>query len=62
MRTVKMLLAERGVTEINQIPLNVLKGETRVAEHLQRHPFGRVPVLDHDGMRLLETTAITRAP
>lgn len=59
-RTVKMLLAEKGVTQIKQIPLNVLKGETRTAEHLQCHPFGRVPVLDYDGLRLLETTAITR--
>jgi len=59
-RTVKMLLAEKGVTQIKQIPLNVLKGEPKAAEHLQRHPFGKVPVLDHNGMRLLETTAITR--
>jgi glutathione S-transferase len=59
-RTVKMLLAEKGGTQIKQIPLNVLKGEPKAAEHLQRHPFGKVPVLDHDGMRLLETTAITR--
>jgi glutathione S-transferase len=59
-RTVKMLLAEKGVTQIKQVPLNVLKGEPKAAEHLQRHPFGKVPVLDHDGMRLLETSAITR--
>ena len=59
-RTVKMLLAEKGVTPIKQIPLNVLTGEPKTAEHLQRHPFGKVPVLDHDGMRILETTAITR--
>ncbi len=30
------------------------------AEHLERHPFGRIPVLDHDGFRLYETAAITR--
>ena len=59
-RTVKMLLAEKGVTQIKQIPLNVLTGEPKAAEHLQRHPFGKVPVLDHDGMRILETTAIAR--
>jgi glutathione S-transferase len=59
-RTIKMLLAEKGVTQIKQIPLNVLKGEPKAAEHLQRHPFGKVPVLDHDGMRILETTAIAR--
>lgn len=29
-------------------------------EHLDRHPFGKVPVLDYDAMRLLETSAITR--
>ena len=59
-RTVKMLLAEKGVTQINQIPLNVLTGEPKAADHLERHPYGKVPVLDHDGMRLLETSAITR--
>jgi len=30
------------------------------AEHLARHPFGRIPVLEHDGFELYETTAITR--
>jgi glutathione S-transferase len=30
------------------------------AEHLARHPFGRIPVLEHEGFRLYETTAITR--
>jgi glutathione S-transferase len=59
-RTVKMLLAEKGVTQFEQMPLNVLKGEPKMHEHLQRHPFGKVPVLDHDGMRLLETSAIVR--
>lgn len=59
-RTVKMLLAEKGVTEFKQVPLNVLKGEPRSEEHLQRHPFGKVPVLDYDGVRVLETAAIAR--
>jgi glutathione S-transferase len=59
-RTVKMLLAEKGVTDFTQVPLNVLAGEPRTAEHLERHPFGKVPVLDYDGLRLLETSAITR--
>ena len=59
-RTVKMLLAEKGVTDINQVPLNVLAGDPKKPEHLQRHPFGKVPVLEHDGMRILETSAITR--
>ncbi len=59
-RTVKMVLAEKGVTDFKQVQLNVLKGEPKTPEHLQRHPFGKVPVLDHDGMRILETSAITR--
>ncbi len=59
-RTVKMLLAEKGVTEFRQVPLNVLEGEPKSPEHLQRHPFGKVPVLDYDGLRILETAAIVR--
>lgn len=59
-RTVKMLLAEKGETDFEQVPVNVLEGEPKSAEHLQRHPFGKVPVLDIDGMRLLETSAIAR--
>ena len=35
--------------------------ETRRQEpHLSRHPFGRVPVLEHDGFLLYETQAILR--
>ena len=59
-RTVKMLLSEKGVTGFTQVPVNVLEGEPKSDEHLVRHPFGKVPVLDHDGMRILETAAITR--
>ncbi len=59
-RTVKMLLAEKGVADYKQVPLDVLKGEPKQPEHLERHPFGKVPVLDHDGMRILETSAIAR--
>jgi glutathione S-transferase len=59
-RTVKMLLAEKGFTDFKQVPLNVLAGDPKQPEHLARHPFGKVPVLDHDGFRILETSAITR--
>jgi glutathione S-transferase len=59
-RTVKMLLALKGVTDFRQVPLNVLEGEPKQPEHLERHPFGKVPVLDHDGLRILETSAIVR--
>jgi len=58
-RTVRMLLHEKGA-DYDQVPVDVLAGEPREPEHLERHPFGKVPVLDHDGMRILETSAITR--
>jgi glutathione S-transferase len=32
----------------------------RTPEHLARHPFGRVPVLDHGEFRIYETQAILR--
>ncbi len=56
-RTVRMVLADKGVA-YDQVPVNVLTGETHQPEHLARHPFGKVPVLDIDGMRLRETIAI----
>lgn len=58
-RTVRMVLADKGV-DYHQVSLNMLGGETRRTEHLARHPFGKVPVLDIDGMRLRETDAICR--
>lgn len=35
-------------------------GGHRTADHLARHPFGRVPVIEHDGFELYETQAILR--
>jgi len=55
-----MLLAEKAVTDFKQVPINVLAGDPKTAEHMARHPFGKVPVLDHDGLRILETSAIVR--
>ena len=58
-RTVRIILAKKKIV-YQQVPVNVLAGETRTPEHLARHPFGKVPVLDIDGMRLRETEAICR--
>ena len=58
-RTVRTVLMEKGV-EYEQVPVHVLEGETREPEHLARHPFGKVPVLDIDGVRIRETDAICR--
>ena len=35
-------------------------GEHKSPDHLRRHPFGRMPVLDHGDFRLYETQAILR--
>jgi glutathione S-transferase len=58
-RTVRIVLREKGA-EYKQVPVNVLAGEPRQPEHLARHPFGKVPVLDIDGSRIRETDAICR--
>jgi glutathione S-transferase len=58
-RTVRMVLADKGI-DYDQVPVNVLEGEPRQPEHLARHPFGKVPVLDIDGLRIRETDAICR--
>jgi glutathione S-transferase len=55
-----MLLAEKAVTDFKQVQINVLAGDPKTPEHMARHPFGKVPVLDHDGLRILETSAIVR--
>jgi glutathione S-transferase len=38
----------------------VALGTFQSPEHLARHPFGRVPVLEHEGFLLYETQAILR--
>jgi glutathione S-transferase len=38
----------------------VAPGTFRSPDHLARHPFGRVPVLEHGGFSLYETQAILR--
>jgi len=35
-------------------------GDQRSPEHLARHPFGRVPAIEHDGFSLYECQAIVR--
>ncbi|HTV97324.1 MAG TPA: glutathione S-transferase family protein [Steroidobacteraceae bacterium] len=38
----------------------VAPGTLRTPEHLARHPFGRIPVMEHGDFRLYETQAILR--
>lgn len=58
-RTVRMALEEKGAA-YDLVPVDILKGESKMPEHLARHPFGKIPAFEHDGLVLYETCAITR--
>jgi glutathione S-transferase len=56
-RAVLIALEEKGAAyEFSP----VAPGTFRSPEHLARHPFGKVPVLDHGDFRLYETQAVLR--
>lgn len=58
-RVARLALAEKGVDHaFEQVEIFGPGGVP--PEHLRRHPFGRIPVLGHDGLRIYETAAITR--
>jgi glutathione S-transferase len=57
-RKVLMTLAEKG-HEGELVLVNLPKGEHKQPDHMARHPFGKVPVLD-DGFLLYESAAINR--
>ncbi|WP_415926820.1 glutathione S-transferase family protein [Mesorhizobium salmacidum] len=50
-------LAEKGV-EYEFVSL--MPPAWKTPEHLARNPFGKVPVLEHDGFEVFETQAILR--
>ena len=55
---VRIYLAEKGI-EIEQVLVNLVKGEQKTPEHLARNPFGSLPVLElDDGTHLTESLAI----
>ena len=56
-RAVQMGLEEKGVAYRVQV---LGPHEVKGAEHLARHPFGRVPAFAHGDFRLYETQAILR--
>jgi glutathione S-transferase len=56
-RAVLIALEEKGA-QYRFVP--VAPGTLRSPQHLARHPFGRVPVIEHADFRLFETQAILR--
>ena len=58
-RTARLALEEKGVAyRLREV--DTLAGEGQKPEHLARHPWGKVPVLEHDGFSLYETVVVTR--
>jgi glutathione S-transferase len=51
---VRLVLAHKGVP----FEFRDLEAEMGEPGHLALHPFGGVPILDHDGFRIYETAAI----
>jgi glutathione S-transferase len=57
LRSVCLCLQEKGAPyRIQQMAVGEMRGET----HRARHPFGRIPVLEHGSYWLYETQAIVR--
>ena len=58
-RSARLALAEKGVAyDLEEI--DMFAGAHKDAAHLARHPFGKVPVFEHEGFILYETCAILR--
>jgi glutathione S-transferase len=53
-KVVGLILTAKGVT----YRFHDTEDEMYLPTHLQRHPFGRVPALQHDDFMLYETSAI----
>ena len=58
-RIVRLALKEKGV-EYTFSPIDIFAEGGPPPGYLEKHPFGKIPALDHDGFCLHETTAITR--
>jgi glutathione S-transferase len=58
-RIARLALEEKGVPYTLH-EAEIFGPEGVPAQHRTRHPFGRIPALEHDGLQLYETGAITR--
>lgn len=57
-RIVRLVLEEKQ-TDYRLEPVDIFADEGLPAGYLERHPFGKIPAIEHDGFRLYETVAIT---
>ncbi len=55
---VRLVLAQLGI-DYERVAIDILKGESRTADYLEKNPNGRVPLLEWpDGRTLAESNAI----
>lgn len=60
-RRVRIFLAEKGITDVEHINLDLKAGENLSPEFRKKNPLGKVPVLElDDGTLILESIAICR--
>ena len=58
-RIARLALQEKGVP-YRLVEVDIFAESGPPADHLERHPFGRIPAFEHDGFKLFETAAIAR--
>ena len=59
-RRVRMAAAEKDIT-LEEVMLDLRRGEHKAPDHLARNPLGQVPVLElDDGTMISETVSICR--
>jgi glutathione S-transferase len=56
-RSMRMVLAEKGV-DYDLVEVDMIGGAHHRPDHIQRHPFERVPAFEHNGFAIYETNAI----
>ena len=58
-RIVRLVLEEKQADYLLE-PVDIFADEGVPAGYLERHPFGKIPAIAHDGFRLYETVSITQ--
>ena len=57
-RSVRLLLAEANI-DYDLKDIGIFNGDNKTEAYLAKHPFGKIPTLEVDGINIYETTAIT---
>lgn len=58
-RSVRLTLAEKGVPHA-LVPVDLIKGQHKEADHMARNPWGKMPAFEHAGRCFYEASAIMR--